>query len=157
MFRTHLRYFLSDGDDSVGMEYHNLDWSQNSFFSGMHDADAIDIDSSLKSLCHYICDKKIIDGVNSIAYSSHSEGILGATHSLLSVKSYKDSFKMDCSSSCVDPKDKSEESVFVRQLPCSDGSPLIDEAAAWVTRSRFDKGESFEKQARATAALASTL
>lgn len=157
MLWRHFLYFLSDGDDSIGMEYHNLDWSQNSFFSAIHDADAIDIDSSLKSLCHYICDKKIIDGVNSIAYSSHSEGILGATHSLLSVKSYKDSLKMDCSSSCLSPKDKSEESFFLRQLPCSDESPHIDEAAAWVNRPRFDKVESFEKQSRATAALASTL
>jgi hypothetical protein len=134
-----------------------MEWSQNSFFSGIDDADTTDIDSSLKSLCHYICDKKIIDGVNSIAYSSHSESILGATHSLISVKSYKDSFNMDCHSSYVSPKYKPDESLFFGQLPCPVGSPLIDDAAAQVNRSTFDKGESFEKPSRATAALTSTL
>ena len=110
LFRTHFCCFLSDEDEYVGMDCHNLDWSQNSFFSGIDNADATDMDSSLKSLCHYICDKKIIDGGNSVAYSWHSESILEATHSLLSVKSYKDSFNMECHSSYVSPKYKQDES-----------------------------------------------
>jgi hypothetical protein len=157
LFRTHFCCFLSDEDEYVGMDCHNLDWSQNSFFSGIDNADATDMDSSLKSLCHYICDKKIIDGGNSVAYSWHSESILEATHSLLSVKSYKDSFNMERHSSYVSPKYKQDESLFFRQFPCPDGSPHIDDAAARVNRSRFDEGESFEKSSRAAAALASTL
>lgn len=110
----------------------------------------------MRSLCHIICEKKFTDGINNIAYSSHSGSIIGTAHSLLSVKSYKDFLSMDCDTNCTRPNFSSDETLFFMQQQCPDGSQ-VDARATWTNRLTVDKKESIEKTSRATVALASTL